>query len=173
MAITVAYVSRFGTTSRLAEELCAGLESSGTIAHLVEVGTKPFVPQQPLVILTPIIWDRPIPAMREWIAANGDSIRQHIVACGVVCGSAGVRENGGMVYARQLSKRIGRADIFQFALSGEIPSRDRLKGWEWRALRIFAGIMRKPQLFTIHADEAKAKRIGIEIAASVRSTDRC
>jgi hypothetical protein len=70
-----------------------------------------------------------------------------------------------MVYARQLAKRIGRPDVFQFALSGEIPSRDKLRGWEWRALRIFAGIMRKPQLFTIRPDEAKARKIGSQIAA--------
>jgi hypothetical protein len=132
---------------------------------LLDVSSNSTVPLQPLVLLTPIIWDRPIPAMREWIAANSKLIQEHIVASGVVCGAAGVRETGGMVYARQLAKRIGRPDVFQFALSGEIPSRDKLRGWEWRALRIFAGIMRQPKLFTIRADEAKARKIGSQIAA--------
>ena len=162
--ITIAYVSRFGTTARLATQLGAGLAGSGAEPQLVDVSLKPYVPQQTLVLLTPIIWDRPIPAMREWLAANSSLVQQYVVASGVVCGAAGVRENGGMVYARQLAKRIGRPDIFQFALSGEIPSRDKLRGWEWQALRIFAGIMRKPQLFAIRPDEVKARKIGSQIA---------
>jgi hypothetical protein len=163
--ITVVYVSRFGTTARLARQLAAGLAASGAAPQLIDVSSKPTVPQQPLVLLTPIIWDRPIPAMRDWITANAGRIQQHVIASGVVCGAAGVRETGGMVYARQLAKRIGRPDVFQFALSGEIPSRDQLRGWEWRALKIFAGIMRQPKLFTIRADEVKARKIGSEIAS--------
>src|SRR5690348_1819046 len=110
--ITVAYVSRFGTTARLAQQLGAGLAGAGATPQLIEVSSfNSPMPQQPLVLLTPIIWDRPIPAMREWITANAGLIQQHVIASGVVCGSAGVRENGGMVYARQLAKRIGRPDV--------------------------------------------------------------
>ena len=95
---------------------------------------------QPLVILSAIIWDRPVPVMREWITANSHLVRQWTVACGVVCGSAGVRETGGLVYARQLAGRIGKPDVFQFALSGQIPPRDRLRSWEWWALQAFAKV---------------------------------
>lgn len=167
--ITIAFASRFGSTAKLAEQIAIGLQSTGRTPHLVDVAKNTSVAPQQLVVLTPIIWDRPVPAMREWIAANGELIRQYTVACGVVCGSAGVRENGGMIYARQLAKRIGRSDVFQFALSGEIPPRERLLSWEWRALRIFAGLMRKPELFTIHIDETKARLIGNQIGSQIPS----
>ena len=75
-----------------------------------------------------------------------------------------------MVYARQLAKRIGRPDVIQFALSGKIPSRKRMQVWEWWALRVFAQIMRKPQLFTISADAGKARAIGTEIGTKIFST---
>ena len=165
--ITIAYASRFGSTSKLAEQLAAGLQSAGATPQLIDVGAKPVVPDQPLVILTPIIWDRPIPIMREWMTANSGLLRQYAVACGVVCGAAGVRESGGMVYARQLAKRIGKPDLFQFALSGEIPTRNKLRSWEWWALRAFAGVMRKPQLFAIRADASKARMIGSQIAGNL------
>ena len=130
---------------------------------------------QPLVILSAIIWDRPVPVMREWITANSHLVRQWTVACGVVCGSAGVRETGGLVYARQLAGRIGKPDVFQFALSGQIPPRDRLRSWEWWALQAFAKVMRKPQLFEICADAAKANEVGRKIgraqwSAPIRSS---
>jgi hypothetical protein len=162
--ITVAYASRFGTTAELAEEVAAGLRSVGKRPQLVDVGKHPNVVLQPLVILTSIIWDRPIPIMREWIAGNAELVRQCTIACGVVCGSAGVRETGGMVYANQLAKRIGKPDVFQFALSGRIPPRNELRQWEWWALRAFAGVMQKPQLFAIRADTGKARLIGSQIA---------
>jgi flavodoxin len=173
VAITVAYASRFGSTANLAEQLAAGLQSVGASAKLAELSRNPNVAQQPLVLLTPIIWDRPIPLIREWINANAEMIRQRTIACGVVCGAAGVRETGGMVYASQLAKRIGKPDVFRFALSGQIPERDRLNDWEWWALKVFAGIMRKPQLFAIRADMEKARRIGGQIAGqlSLRQAD--
>ena len=163
--ITVAYASRFGSTAKLAEQLAAGLQRGGKSPQLIDVGTDPKVVRQPLIVLTSIIWDRPIPIMREWIATNATLLRQCTIACGVVCGAAGVRETGGMVYARQLAKRIGKPDVFQFALSGQIPSRDELRQWEWLALRVFAGVMRKPQLFAIRADLDKAGLVGSQIAS--------
>lgn len=161
--ITVAYASRFGSTAKLAEHLAVGLQGAGAIPEGIDVAGKPVVQSQPLVILTAIAWDLPIPAMREWIAENQSLVRHCTVACGVVCGSAGVRHGGGMVYSRQLAKRIGRSDVFQFALSGEIPSRQRMRSWEWWALQTFASIMRKPQLFTIRADVVKANEVGQKI----------
>lgn len=162
----MAYGSRFGSTAKLAEEIAVGLRAVGAKAQLMDVAEKrPIVPQ-PLVILSAIIWDRPVPVMREWIEANRSLIRQCAVACGVVCGSAGVREGGGLIYAGQLAKRIGKPDVFKFALSGEIPSRSRLRPWEGWALRVFAAIMRKPQLFEIQADEKKASEVGQKIGRS-------
>ena len=165
--ITVAYASRFGTTKTLGEQIVDGLQSAGAKPQLLDVGTNPSVVTQPLVLLTPIIWDRPIPAMRQWIKTNSGLVRQCTVACGVVCGSAGIRETGGMIYAHQLAKRVGRPDVFRFALSGEIPTRNRMRYWEWWALQIFAGIMRKPQLFSIRADPGKARDVGSEIGAQI------
>jgi hypothetical protein len=165
--ITVAYASRFGSTARLAEQLAVGLDAAGAKAQLMDVSGGTTVGLNPLVILTAIIWDRPIPVMRDWIAVNAPLVRERTVACGVVCGSAGVRENGGMVYARQLAGRIERPDVFQFALSGEIPPRARMRGWEWWALRAFSKMMRKPQLFTIRADALKASVIGTQIATNL------
>jgi hypothetical protein len=162
-AITVAYASRFGSTAKLAEEIVAGLRSVGTTPQLINVADKASINPQPLVILSAIIWDRPVPVMREWITANLPLVRECAVGCGVVCGSAGVREAGGLIYSRQLAKRIGRPDVFQFALSGEIPPRDRMRSWEWWALQSFAAIMRKPQLFRIRADAAKASEVGRRI----------
>ena len=69
-AITVAYGSRFGTTARLAAEIAAGLGSVGAAPQLINVADKTPVEPQPLVILSSIIWDRPVPVMREWIAVN-------------------------------------------------------------------------------------------------------
>ena len=168
--ITIAYASRFGSTAKLAEQLAVGLEAKGAKPQLVDVAAKTTAGPHPIVILTAIIWDRPLPAMRHWIMANSELVRQRTVACGVVCGSAGVRENGGMVYARQLAKRIGRPDVIQFALSGQIPSRKSMQVWEWWALRVFAQIMRKPQLFTISADTGKAVAVGTEIGTEMFST---
>jgi hypothetical protein len=162
-SITVAFASRFGSTQRLAVQLAAGLLEAGAAPQLVEVSTYPTVAVQPLVLLTPIIWDRPIPAMRKWIAANAVVVRDCTVACGVVCGAAGVRQSGGLVYARQLAKRIGNLDAFQFALGGEIPPRHRMRFWEWLALKAFAGVTRRPQLFSIRADFDKARYVGARI----------
>lgn len=158
--VTVAYATRFGSTAKLAVQLAAGVQDAGATVEVTDVSANRLVRPQPLIILTPIIWDRPIPAMRRWIVINAKTIGEYVVACGVVCGSAGVREAGGLVYARQLSKRIHRPDVFQFALSGEIPARPKLHSWEWWALRVFASIMRKPQLFAIRSDYAKAKAVG-------------
>src|SRR5262245_27241639 len=94
--ITVAYASRFGSTAKLAKQLAIGLEAVGAKAQLLDVSGEAGVEARPLVILTAIIWDRPVPVMRNWVAAHSDLVRQLTVACGVVCGSAGVRENGGM-----------------------------------------------------------------------------
>lgn len=165
--ITVAYASRFGSTAKLAEQVAAGLQGVGATPQLLDGGADPTVALQPLVLLTPIIWDRPIPAMRKWIAGNSDLARQCTVACGVVCGSAGTREAGGMVYARQLARRLGRPDVFQFALCGEIPARNRMRSWEWWALQVFAGVMRNPQLFTVRADARKARIVGRQIGAQI------
>ena len=165
--ITVAYASRFGSTAKLAEQLVLGLQAAGANPHLMDVSRGTTMGLNPLVILTAIIWDRPIPVMRDWIAANAKLVHDRTLACGVVCGSAGVRENGGMVYARQLAGRIGRLDAFQFALSGEIPPRTKMRSWEWWALKAFAGIMRKPQLFTIRADPTKARLVGTQIGTKL------
>jgi len=165
-AITIAYGSRFGSTAKLAEKIAVGLRSVGATTQLIDVGEKTLIVPQPLVILSAIIWDRPVPVMREWIRANMSLVRQCTIACGVVCGSAGVREGGGLIYARQLAKRIGKPDVFQFALSGEVPPRSRLRPWEWWALQVFAAIMRKPQLFGIHADAVKAIEVGQKIGRS-------
>jgi hypothetical protein len=159
-SITIAYASRFGTTASLATQVAAGVESTGADPLLLDVATDGTPAQQPLIVLTPIIWDRPIPAMRDWLAANATVVRQCVIACGVVCGAAGVRETGGRVYARQLAARLGRPDVFQFALSGQIPARIALRHWEWIALKLFAGVMRKPQLFAIKADLNKARLVG-------------
>ena len=161
--ITIAYASRFGSTATLAGQLAAGLESTGASVQLLDVAVSGHVAEQPLILLTPVIWDRPIPVMRDWIASNATVIREHIIACGVVCGAAGVRETGGLVYARQLARRIGKPEVFQFALSGQIPDRSTLRDWEWIALKLFAGVIRKPQLFTIRADADKARLIGKQI----------
>jgi menaquinone-dependent protoporphyrinogen IX oxidase len=167
--ITIAYASRFGSTAKLAAQIAAGLEGTGARAQLLDVATAGGnVEPQSLIVLTSIIWDRPIPVMRDWIGANATMIRERIIACGVVCGAAGVRETGGRVYARQLATRIGRPDVFQFALSGQIPERNELRGWEWVALKLFAGVMRKPQLFTIRADMNKAMVIGKQVGEQLR-----
>ena len=166
-AITVAYASRFGSTAKLAEHIAIGLQAAGAIPQVIDVAAGRVVSPQPLVILTAIIWDRPVPAMREWIADNKLLVRQSVIACGVVCGSAGVRAAGGLVYARQLANRIGRPDVLQFSLSGEIPPRGNMRSWEWWALRAFAGIMRKPQLFKIRADALKAKDVGESIGRQI------
>src|SRR5262245_52536851 len=163
--ITIAYASRFGSTAKLDEEVAVGLRSVGRRPQLVDVSIGLKVPQQPLVILTSIIWDRPIPSMREWIAGNAALIRKCTIACGVVCGAAGVRDTGGMVYASQLARRIGKPDVFQFALSGQIPLRDQLRAWEWWMLKAFAGVIRTPQLFSIRANLDKARLVGTQIAA--------
>jgi hypothetical protein len=105
--------------------------------------------------------------MRQWIASNSALARRSTIACGVVCGSAGLRDTGGMAYARQLARRIGRPDVFQFALGGEIPERNRMRSWEWWALQVFSGVLRKPQLFAIRADMAKARDIGRHIGAQI------
>jgi flavorubredoxin len=165
LRITVAYASHFGSTAKLAEHLAAGLRDVGATPLLIDVSANRTVAVQPMVLLTSIIWDRPIPAMREWIADNSALARQCTVACGVVCGSAGVRENGGMTYAHQLAKRLGRPDVFQFALCGEIPSRDRIQSWQWWALKIFAGVMRSPELFSIQPDVGRARTVGNRIGA--------
>ncbi len=162
-AITVAYGSRFGSTAKLAQDIAAGLRSVGATPELIDIAGKAPVVSQPLAIVSAIIWDRPVPVMREWITANLPLVRECTVACGVVCGSAGVREAGGLVYARQLAQRIRRPDAFQFALSGEIPSQSRLRSWEWWALQIFAAIMRRPELFRIRADAVKANEVGRQI----------
>jgi menaquinone-dependent protoporphyrinogen IX oxidase len=169
-AITVAYGTRFGATAKLAQEIAAGLQSVGAVPQLIDVARGSPTLSQPLVLLSAIIWDRPVPAMREWIKVNRRLVRQFTVACGVVCGSAGVREKGGLVYARQLAKHIDRPDIFQFALSGEIPARNRMQRWEWCALQLFSTIARKPQLFRIRADVMRANEIGREIGTSLFST---
>ena len=161
--ITVAYASRFGSTAKLAAQIAAGLESTGASAQLLDVATPRHVAPQSLIVLSSIIWDRPLPVMREWIAANSTTVRECVVACGVVCGAAGVRETGGRIYARQLASRIGRPDVFQFALSGQIPARNDVRYWEWIALKLFAGVMRKPQLFTIRADMNKAMLVGRQV----------
>jgi hypothetical protein len=168
--ITIAYASRFGSTAKLAGQLAAGLESTGARAELLDVASAGNVAPQSLIVLTSIIWDRPIPVMREWIATNTTMIRERIIACGVVCGAAGVRETGGRVYARQLAARIGRTDVFQFALSGQIPGRSELRQWEWIALKLFAGAMRKPQLFTIRADMNKATLVGKQIGKQLEDS---
>jgi Flavodoxin domain len=162
-AITVAYGSRFGSTAKLAEEIAAGLRDVGAIPRLIDVAEKGPLASQPMIVLSAIIWDRPVPVMREWITANRHLVRQWTVGCGVVCGSARLRETGGLAYARQLARRIGRPDVFQFALSGEIPSRSRLRSWEWWALQAFAAMRRKPQLFRICVDGAKANEVGRKI----------
>ena len=69
-SVTVAYGSRFGSTAKLAEKIAVGLRSVGATTQLIDVGEKTLIVPQPLVILSAIIWDRPVPVMREWIRAN-------------------------------------------------------------------------------------------------------
>lgn len=157
---TIVYASRFGATSRLAERLAAGMRASGATVELLNVDAATPPPETPLILLTSIIWDRPLPAMRAWLADHAGAVRERTVACGVVCGAAGVREGGGMIYAGNLARRLGRPQLPRFALSGELPPRAALKTWEWWALRAFATAMRKPQLFAIAADLDKAERLG-------------
>jgi menaquinone-dependent protoporphyrinogen IX oxidase len=63
--VSIAYATRFGSTMKLAGQIAAGLQNAGATPQIVDVGEKPSLTLQPLVILTPIIWDRPIPAMRQ------------------------------------------------------------------------------------------------------------
>lgn len=164
---TIAYASRFGSTQKLAERLAASLTASGVATTTLDIATNAVPPDQPLLVLSAIIWDRPLPAMRMWLADHHSAIQQNTLACGVVCGAAGVRDTGGMIYAKNFAKRIGKPDAFQFALSGQIPDRTQLRNWEWWALKAFAGATRKPQLFDICADEDKAARLGATIAAKL------
>jgi menaquinone-dependent protoporphyrinogen IX oxidase len=69
-ALTVAYGSRFGRTAKLAEEIAVGLRTVGAMPQLIDVAKATPIEPQPLVILSAIIWDRPVPVMREWITAN-------------------------------------------------------------------------------------------------------
>ena len=163
--VTLAYASRFGATARLADILATSFRDSGLDCRIQNIEADASCPSGPVVVLTPIIWDRPIPAMRDWIAEHQQALAASTVACGVVCGAAGVRETGGMVYAKHLAKRVGNPELPRFALSGEIPPRERLRWWEWWLLRVFAAVMRKPQLFEIATDEQKARRWAEQFAA--------
>lgn len=160
----IAYASRFGSTQKLAERLAASLTASGVATTTLEVSTKAPPPAGPLIVLSAIIWDRPLPAMRAWLADHHSTVQQNTLACGVVCGAAGVRETGGLIYAKHFANRLGKPNVFQFALSGQIPDRAQMRRWEWWALKAFAGAMRKPQLFDIRADERKATLLGATIA---------
>lgn len=166
MSLTVVYASRFGTTAKLAATLANQL---GPQTQLVDISAEPnFVPVQATILLTAIIWDRPLPSMRTWLAEHATAARQHAIACGVVCGSAGVRPNGGLIYAKNFAKRLGKPEVYQFALSGQIPNKNQMRGWEWLALKAFAAVMRKPQLFTIQADIAKAKHLAGDLLLQLR-----
>jgi len=164
------YATRYGSTRRLAEALASGADAHDVKIVLHDVATAPDPAEVPAIVLTAVIWDRPLPAMRTWLARHGATVAPRLLAAGVVCGSAGVREGGGMSYARGLLKRIGRPDGRRFALAGEIPARDRVGRLSWWALKLFAAAMRKPQLFTVRADLAAARAQGEALAARLRQT---
>ncbi|RMF14898.1 MAG: hypothetical protein D6761_08760 [Candidatus Dadabacteria bacterium] len=166
--IAVVFASRFGTTRLLAERIAEGIREAGGQAALIDVaeGAADVADADRIILLTAIIWDRPLAAMRRYLQQHGDAIRDRLLALGTVCGSAGVRPQGGLVYARQLAKRVAAPDVERFSLSGRIPPREAMASWEWWALRLFASVFRKPQLFEIQPDEAGARKIGAAAVAA-------
>lgn len=170
--VSVVAASRFGSTGELARELAAGLVDAGIQTELLDAADNPLPPAGQVILLTAIIWDRPIPPMRAWLKQHATAMAPRLLAVGVVCGAAGVREGGGLIYAGQFARRAGASDdVRRFALSGRIPARDRLAGWEWWALRAFAGVIRKPQLFDITPDLAGARRLGTELGARLAAAE--
>lgn len=161
--LAIVYATRFGSTRLLAETMAGAMVENGATPLLLNVDDDPPPPALPTILLTAIIWDRPLPAMRRWLARYGAQVRPHVLAAGVVCGSAGVREGGGMSYARRLAARWGHAGTVPFALSGQIPPREAMATWEWWMLKAFSRVMRKPQLFAIRADIAGAKSVGAAV----------
>lgn len=159
--LVIAYASRWGTTATLAADLADALRARGRTAHLHNISDDPTLPAEGrLIVMTAIVWDRPIPAMRQWIATHRPTLAPRVAALVVVCGAAGVRPTGGQIYARQLARRIGVGDdVPRFALSGQIPEDARLKGWERVALRAFAKVMRAPGLMEIEADRAGVVKV--------------
>ena len=170
--VAVLYVSRFGTTQLLAGRLAEGARDGGLEATTVDVAAQPHdVPDAAhIILLTAIIWDRPLAPMRRYLTQHGDAIRPRLLAVGTVCGSAGVRPQGGLVYAKHLAKRVGAPEVERYALSGRIPPRKAMRGWEWWALRTFAFVFRKPQLFEITPDETGARAIGRAAAGVLAGT---
>ena len=163
MTVNIIYASRYGTSERLANHLASTLVDLGTPALATPISDLTAPPENPIVLITAIIWDLPIPAMRRWIAAHSSTLPDKIIAVGTVSGAAGVRPEGGLVYARHLARRVGNDAAYQFAMSGEIPARKRVPTWQWVALKLFSFLMRKPQLFSIKpgfsAAEAAAETI--------------
>ena len=169
--VTILYATRFGSTKKLASALAEGLQNRGIHAATQNLGDDQSLPSRGrLIILSGIIWDRPLPAMRRWLDQHAAVVADRIVAVGVVCGSAGVRENGGMVYARNLAKRSRAEEAERFAFSGEIPPKSDLKLWEWMALKAFAKAMRKPELFEIQAEPPAALAYGQQLAERLADT---
>src|SRR5690606_6982103 len=111
--------SRWGTTATLAADLAEALRARGHTAHLHNVADDPTLPAEGrILVMTAIAWDRPNPAMRQWIASHRPTLAPRVAALVLVCGAAGVRPTGGQIYARQLAKRTGVGDeVPRFALS--------------------------------------------------------
>jgi menaquinone-dependent protoporphyrinogen IX oxidase len=160
--IAILYATRFGTTRLLAERIGEVLEGSGVSVTLSSLPSTP--PREGAILLmTAIIWDRALPAFRAFLAEHLMEIAPRVIGLGVVCGSAGVRPQGGRGYLRRLVRAFPSPPPIQFALSGRIPPREELTRWEYSLLRLFSLVMRKPQLFTIQPDLERARSVGERI----------
>src|SRR6478609_10778785 len=162
-SVAIAFASRFGTTRLLVERVASGLRSTGFDVELLDVTQDPRPPPDGrLIVMSSIIWESSLPAMNAWIARYQSAVRTRTVAAGVVCGRAGVEANGGLAYTRALVKRIGAGGHFEFALSGGMPARERLRAWERSALAA-AGAVLGHSFTHLRADEEGASMIGLEL----------
>ena len=121
-------------------------------------------PAGALIVLCPVIWERPLSTMKQWLDTHRKIVRAQVVAAGVVCGQAGVQPNGGAGYAKKLARAVGNKRVFQFALCGRMPPPELLENWEIATLVVAATILRKPKLFELEPDDAGAFAVGREIA---------
>lgn len=157
----ILYATRFGTTERLARIIGDEVRGRGIPVELLKVSALTPVPEQgSFLLMTAIIWDLPLKEMRRFLAQHREHLAPRLLGIGVVCGSQGVRKEGGKGYLRALRRHFPASPPLLFALSGAIPPRERLKPWEYALLRLFSILMRKPQLFTIAADEEGAREVG-------------
>jgi hypothetical protein len=165
MEVSILYYSRFGTTTLLVEKIVEGLQAEGKEGKGIFLTPDlPPPPEGKIVLVTPIFWDLPPPIVRRFLKKWREDLKERVVGVGVVCGSAGVREGGGLSYARFIGRKF-RSTPFLFALSGRIPPRELLSFWEWGLLKGFSFVMRKPHLFSIEPDWEKAFQCGRRIGA--------